>query len=199
MNRSIYAVFENWSERKQFWIGLLFTIGGSASAYAIGMRYVGLLSLNLLAPKAPVFVPLLDNLVNILLLSIMFYLVALFINARSRFLDILNAVMLSRAVFYMTCLLEISELHRKVTERIVKQVQQGDVDLSSGDLVVSLLFAFVALFFVVLSIWVLYAGFRTATNGKGTRSIILFISALLLALIVSLLFVKQLYYPFLTT
>ncbi|WP_028295658.1 YIP1 family protein [Olivibacter sitiensis] len=196
MNKWIYYIFENWNERKQFGIGGVATILGSTLAYMVNMRYVGLLNINILSPRLPFYTPLLDNITNVLLLSIALFLAGLFLNAKTRFLDILNVAMLSRAVLYLGCLLNINGFFVSYSEKVLEQVQQGALEIDNQSMIPMLILALISLVFLIVSLWMLFAGFKTATNGKGTKLVVVFIAVLVVISFVPQLFARYIYYPF---
>jgi len=196
MNRRIYTLFENISSRNQLILGIFITIAGSLLGYGLHLRYFGAFKITTLSPKAPFYMPLLDNMLIILITLLCLFLAGLLINRRTRALDILNAILISRGPLYLGCLFNINGFMMAQSALLLAQVSKGKDAALSMPIWPMLLMSSGLTLLSVLSIWLLFAGFKTATNGKGAKVIWLFVLGLIATLLVVNLSLASLYTAF---
>lgn len=193
MNRKIYTVFENLSTRNQFLLGCIMTLFGWLLAYLLDIRYVGTFKVAPLQAGTPSYVPLLDNLLVVLWTSISLFLMGLLINRRTRFIDILNVVLISRAPFYLVCLFNIKSFMFKQSDLMLKQLRMEGETLEVISIWPMLLMASAQLLLAVITFWLLFAGFHTASNGRGAKLILLFIVGIIIGMLGLSLFLPWFY------
>jgi len=183
MNRKIYTLFENLSTRNQLFIGCLITLFGWLMAYLLDIRYVGTFKVAPLQSGTPFYVPLVDNLLIVLWTSVSLFLMGLFINKRTRLIDMLNVVLISRAPFYLVCLFNINGFMFKQSDLMLKQLTAEGPALETFSIWPILLMSAVQLLLAVITFWLLFAGFHTASNGRGAKLIILFVVGIVIGMI----------------
>ncbi len=177
--------FEKYSEKQLIISGSIITLIGSLIAMLFNARFDGVLDLHFVRDSS-FTQALLDNLINIIVLSLFLFAVSQLINQRTRFIDILSVSIISRTPYYLLPALNINDSIQIAGEEIQKITENNNMDLllNSGTIVI-LLFALLSLAFLVWYIGLLYNGFKVAANAKGTKSIVLFAIALLFAEIAS--------------
>lgn len=181
MKTLLFKPFERYNPIVLILIGVIAAIIGSFFAYWFEARYDGVLDLHFL--KQPqVQEPFLDNLINILTMSALLLAGGQVINRKTRLIDILAAVLVSRIPFYLIPLINVGH-------NLIPELDPNDLEAVTAfameNIVQLVLMALVIILFVVWSVALLYNGFRIACNAKGWKGTVLFIAAILVAEITS--------------
>ena len=122
----------------------------------------------------------LDNLINIFCLFVFLFGSGQYINSKTRFIDIVNTILISRIAFYLFILIP------KPDNEVTKKVMQNNFNqISNFDVSLLILGGIMTLLGLVWYITLLYTGFKTATNAKKMLPIILFVASILLSEILS--------------
>ena len=176
--------FEKHSEKALLLFGIIMTFLGSFIAYLTKSRFDGVIDMHVV-DQITFLEPLVDNLLNTLLLFLLFYLLGKRINNKTRWVDILSVSIISRIPFYVLPLFNIDGLLAKITEKILNGIDLQNLSqppvIEFSDLIILLVFAMVTVLCLAWFIALLWNGFRVATNTKGTKNIVLFIVFLLLS------------------
>jgi len=195
MKKILFQPFENYSETKLISIGLLGTLLGSLFAFIFHARFDGVLDLHFV-DNLNYYSPFIDNFINISFLTIFLYIAAIFTNKKTRVIDILATSIIARLPYYLLSFGNINNYLLETTQQLVNVTLKNDTTLSIGVLEISCIVIF-ALFSIVLLVYYLYLlfrGFKVATNAKGVQPIVLFIIAILLAEVFSKLSIYSLNY-----
>lgn len=184
MNRQIFInPYEHFSERKLLLFGVSITLVGSLIAFLFNGRFDGVIDMHT-AGFVKFYQPFMDNCINIVCLMIALYPLGWFLNRKTRIIDVLNAVLISRIPFYLLPLFNFNNnLHRN-GEEMLSSVTDG-VKPEFGQVFAVLVFTAVAISALILFVWWLYTGFRTATNCKKVIHKFLFAACIIFAEIVS--------------
>lgn len=175
----LFNPFKKYSETILFVFGIAFTILGTLLGFYFNARFDGVLDMHLVG-NATFEAVALDNLINIACLFVFLFGVAKFINSKTRFIDILNTILVSRIVIYLLVFIP------SPSEELMKNLMTGNISqISSLDMFLLATGSILALISIVWYIALLYNGFKTASNAKKMLPIILFAASILLAEILS--------------
>lgn len=181
--RKLYNPFEKYSDRTLFTAGLAITILGSVLGYFLDAKFDHLLHISFTG--ATFLEPFIDNTVNLFILFTVLYIVGYFINKKTRVIDILNTVMISRGPFYLSVLVNSNGYFADITKRMV--TAGGNLSsITTGELAFMLAAALIAISVLVWSIALLYNGFRVATNLKKAIHQVSFALGIIIADILSI-------------
>ncbi len=185
MKKIILNPFEKYSETKLSILGVVLTLVGTLLAFVFNVRYDGILDLHFV-PNVLISEILLDNLVNISCLVLFLYLSAIYVNKKTRFIDILTTSMIARFPLYLLPFANINGIMNKVNRDILQAVNSQLFDqISSSTWVFIVIFIFFTILFSIWYIALLYNGYKVASNAKGKLPIVLFVMAILFAEILS--------------
>lgn len=176
--------FEKHGEKVLLTLGILFAILGSLLGYLFYARFDGVLDLHF-TPEIQLFQPFLDNLINVVVLTALLYPAGRMINAKTRLVDVLGASLIARTPLYLLPLFNIGNFISDATSSVVDPETLEIVGMSPNVIIPILIFAFFTILATVWYLTLLYNGFRVASNAKGTKPVVLFVLAVLLAEIIS--------------
>lgn len=171
--------FEKYSETRLISLGISFFVLGSLMAFFFNCRFDNFLHL---APMTSVelYQPFLDNIIILSCLFIILFLAGKMIYSKTRAVDILAVSLIGNAPFYLMSLTNINDLTTKSTNAILLAMEVAPEDISGFYLFYLTLVGIISLAILIWIIALLYNGFKTAANAKGTKTIALFILALLI-------------------
>lgn len=171
-------VFERYTDRELLIGGLIITLAGSILGYLLKGRYDGFLDLHFVEQIAW-WQPFADNMINVAVGTLLLFLLGkLLVNPKTRILDMLNAVLISRIFIYLLTLFNIGNFISNATERMMSHFPDVKYDL---DLFLITVFGLFTLFVLVVFVFVLYLGFKVASNSKKQIHILYFLLAVIAA------------------
>lgn len=181
MNNTIRNPFETHSETKLITLGSFVTLVFSIIAYMLYTRFDGLIDMHF-SNDIRLMQPLLDNTVNIIACSVFLFALGKYINPKTRFVDILAASIIARIPMYPLLLLNINGYLQNNVKVIVENSTSPEAiqNIPTDSLIVLLVFALLAIGALIWYMILLYRGFKTATNSKGSKPVALFIITILL-------------------
>lgn len=175
----LFNPFEKYSETILLALGIVFTVLGTLLGFYFNARFDGALDMHLVI-NVTLQQVVLDNLINIFCLFIFLFGVANFVNQKTRFVDILNTILISRIAIYVFVLLP------KPSNEVMKNIAIGNINqVNDFDIFLLTTISVFALLGIVWHIILLYNGFKTASNAKKILPIILFAASILLAEVLS--------------
>ncbi len=181
-------IFEKVADKKLLSIGLVSLLIGSLIAINTNARFDGVLDMHLVTKVLPIQ-PFLDNIINTVLLAVVLFALGKFINSKTRFIDILNTAFICRIPFYLLPLFNINHAITAITDDLLPNIEEPDLLLQSLAAPTTLLligsFALVSILALILFAYLLFKGFKTATNLKKTVHIILLVVTVLIAEVLS--------------
>lgn len=178
-----WNIFERWStERLLIW-GIIFTLIGSVFAFFLKGRFDGALDLHFVA-EIRWFQPFVDNFLAVILLTLGLFITSKFLNSKTRFIDLLNAVLISRIFIYFILLGNINGFISQISEQVLINPENIQIDQNT---IILILFGLITIAVLFLFLFFLYLGFRVATNYKKLRGILYFIFTIAITEIISLL------------
>lgn len=162
--------FEMTGEKRLFIYGIIFFIAGIFLAYEFQVQ-LQILRINPLEELTPVSI-LLGHGIIVSGLTASYYIYGKLINRKTRFIDILNTVLISIIPVYLLCLQNINNFIRHEAAKVINGLADGQAfqEPSSLFIVTSILSLLVIIYFIYL----LFTGFRIATNAKKVWHYIVF-------------------------
>ncbi|RZJ74087.1 MAG: hypothetical protein EOO45_09500 [Flavobacterium sp.] len=164
MIKTLFNPFERYSEIALFAFGMLMALAGAYAAYYFDSRFDGVIdysvTLGTTLPQA-----LLDNVINTLSLFIFVFILAKFVNRKTRIIDILNTALISRIPFYILPFFNAAHTLSDVESRVMKSYPTTP-DFSILEISVLMGVAFAAIGAIVWFIVLIYQGFKVASNSK---------------------------------
>ncbi|OIQ21474.1 MAG: hypothetical protein BM557_04285 [Flavobacterium sp. MedPE-SWcel] len=171
--------FERYTETQLIIAGILFTAIGCFLGYFFNCRFDGVLDFHTHSNIA-IKQPFIDNGVNIVSLFIPFLILGKYINKKTRIIDILAVVIVSRVPLYLLSLINIGGGVTTMSKEFVG-VNPADIQLNPLTIVILLIISIVSITLLVWFITLLYNGFKTASNAKTITHKTLFGVAILFA------------------
>ncbi|SHI95316.1 hypothetical protein SAMN04488096_10662 [Mesonia phycicola] len=195
MKKIFFQPFENYSETKLISIGLAGTLLGSLIAFAFHARFDGVLDLHFVN-ELHFYAPFTDNFINIIFLTIFLFIAAILTYKKTRIIDILATCILARLPYYLLSFGNINNYLLDITQQLVNITLKNTQAISIGviDVLYIVIFALFSIVLLVYYFYLLFKGYKIATNAKGAKPIVFFIIAILLAEVSSKLSIYTLNY-----
>lgn len=188
MKKKLFNPFEQFSERPLILFGIATTIVLSMTGAFFNARFDGVIDLHFSTPTFFINT-LTDNAVNIVILSLTLFTLGKFRNNKTRFIDIFTASLISRIPYYLLPFFNWNNMILIESNKLMEQfmiLQPGAVpQFESTQMFTLILFAGVSILFLVWFIYLLYQGYKVATNAKGAVEVVLFGITVLIAEVVS--------------
>ena len=195
MKTVLFNPFKKYQENHLFILGLVATLLGSYLGYFFNVRYDGVLDVHF-ANNTISWQAALDNLINITVLAILLFALGMYMNRKTRFIDILNITLISRIPFYLIPFFNVGGTMERINSEFLNTLlteQMPDFSTLPLNSVIALgIFALISLLLIIWSISLLFNGFKIATNAKSTVHIILFFTVIIIAEILSKLLTTNL-------
>lgn len=188
MKKILFNPFEQFSERPLILFGIAATIVMSMIGAYFNARFDGVLDLHF---SMPTFFhnTLSDNALNIIILSLALFALGKIRNNKTRFIDIFSASLIARIPYYFLPLFNWNNYIYNETEKLMQQfvgVQPGAIpEFDSVQMGILALFAVVSFAFLAWFIYLLYQGYKVATNAKGAVEVVLFGVTIIIAEVLS--------------
>ena len=183
--KKIVNPFETFGEKQLLFTGLVATLLGIYIGFIFNARFDGVVDLHFRESVTWQEVAL-DNLINIVVLSIVLFVAGKIINPKTRIIDILNSSLISRIPFYILPFFNVNQIMFHSSNEMMESIQNGQFsEITSTNLILTLVFSLVAILLLICFVILLWNGFKIATNAKGSKAIILFVVSLFVAEIVS--------------
>lgn len=188
MKKILFNPFEQFSERSLILFGIATTLLLSMTGAFFNARFDGVIDLHFSRPTFFINT-LTDNALNIVLLSLALFTLGKIRNSKTRLIDIFTASLIARIPYYILPFFNWNDRILNESNKIMEQfmtIQPGAVpQFEAAQMLTLLVFAIVSILFLVWFIFLLYQGYKVATNAKGAVEVVLFGITLLLAEIAS--------------
>jgi hypothetical protein len=197
MKKLFFNPFEKNSETRLLIFGLILTAAGSYLGYLFNGRYDGVIDLHF-TKNTTLVQPFIDNLINIVSLFAVLFLVGKIINTKTRIIDILSPILISRMPFYLLTFFNfrnfISDATASIVEKLNLKAIPTELDLSPLSMILLMLFAMISILCLIWFIVLLYNGFKIATNCKTSMHKLYFALSIVAAEIISKILISLLTY-----
>ena len=184
MKKIFFNPFEQFSERPLILFGIATTILMSMVGAFFNARFDGVLDLHF---SRPTFFlnTLTDNALNVCVLSLTLFTLGKIRNNKTRFIDIFSASLIARIPYYFLPLFNWNNIVLTESEKLMQQfmtLKPGNTPTFDNiQIMVLMIFTGASLCFLAWFIFLLYQGYKVATNAKGSVEVVLFGITLLIA------------------
>jgi hypothetical protein len=188
MKKILFNPFEQFLERPLILLGIAATIVLSMTAAYFNARFDGVLDLHF---SSPTFMAdtLMDNALNIVILSLSLFTLGKIRNNKTRLIDIFATSLIARIPYYFLAFFNWNNIILIESEKLRLQFQKaqpGTVpQFENTQMLLLFVFAGVSIVFLAWFIYLLYQGYKVATNAKGTAEVVLFGITLIIAEVIS--------------
>lgn len=187
----IFNPFNRIAGLQALLMGFVFMLLGAAFAHLGNARFDGVLDLHFVS-ESHFLTAFLDQLINLLCMTLCFYLAAIASGASStRVIDIAGTMLLAKAPYTLLPLLNVTGFMFDLADEVV-----GDVSAppSAEQMTQLLLASLPIILFSIWSIVLMVNAYKVSTNLKGTRMVVGFIAALLAAELLSKIIISFQFY-----
>lgn len=186
--KTLFNPFEQFAERPLILFGIAATIVMSMLGAYFNARFDGVIDLHFSTPTFFINT-LTDNAVNVVVLSLILFTLGKMRNNKTRFIDIFSASLIARVPYYFLAIFNWNNVILLESEKLMQQfqtAQPGTVpQFENTQMLLLSIFAGVSILFLSWFIYLLYQGYRVATNAKGAVEVAYFGVAIIIAEIVS--------------
>lgn len=186
--KTLFNPFEKYSEKTLLIFGITATLLGSFLGYLTKARFDGIIDMHLVE-SIEWQQPLVDNIINALVLFVLFFAFGKMINPKTRAVDILSASLICRIPIYLVSLTNLGGYLEKSTQNMLGKIDFENLNnipqFELLDIVIMLVFSVVMILLLIYMIVLFWRGFKTATNTKGIKNIIIFVVLFIIAEILS--------------
>lgn len=184
MKKILFNPFEQFSERPLIVFGIAATIVLSMTGAFFNARFDGVIDLHFSTPTFFINT-LTDNAVNIVVLSLALFTLGKIRNNKTRFIDIFSASLIARIPYYFLPFFNWNNFILNETEKLMQQfltTPPGMLPQFDANQMAALIgFAIISIVFLAWFIYLLYQGYKVATNAKGAVEVVLFSVTILIA------------------
>ncbi|MBY0485877.1 MAG: YIP1 family protein [Flavobacteriaceae bacterium] len=185
MKTILFNPFQKYSEKQLFLFGWFLAITAAVLSLFFNGRFDGIIDLHFVE-KTSIFTASLDIVICTGILSLLLFIIGKMINKKTRFIDVLVASLIAKIPFYFLLFFNINNKMYLVSQKLMDSIlQKKDFNIETFDMSL-LVFSGIATFICLIwSMILLFNGFKTATNIKETKHIILFIVSVITAEVLS--------------
>lgn len=185
MIKKILNPFEKYTENKLLVFGLVCLLIGSYIGFIFNAYFDSILHISFIK-NSILISTLIQNITIAILLSTVLFALGKYINPKTRLIDVLNVSLIARIPFYFSSLVNINDSTYILTEKLINdKFSIENIEFSTSDYLVLLFSTILGLLLIIWFAILLWNGFKTATNAKTSKDIILFIVSLLIANFIS--------------
>lgn len=176
--------FSKFSEKALLITGILFLVVGSFIGYYFGVTYDGIFDVHI--STVTLIESLTENVINVVILSLLLFIAGIMINSKTRIIDVLNVALISRFPIYLAGLLANNQRISEISEQLMDSVhQETPASVSSSDMMILMLFSAVLILLLAYQLMLMVFGFKTAVNARKWQHWLLFAFALIAAEMIS--------------
>ena len=189
--QSIFNPFSRYSEKQLFFVGFVFLIVNSIICFFTKTQMDSILHFTpnstLSLQTAFLFV-----IISCSTATLFLFLIALLINKRTRFIDIVTTVLISQVPNFFILLVTKFSGMNEVAKKFTTVSTNKMTTFETADILLLFVFSLIVLAFVVYAMVLLYNGFKTATNFKKWYHISLFVISSLFFMLLHQVYVPTL-------
>ncbi|RST27705.1 hypothetical protein [Chryseobacterium lacus] len=176
--------FSKFSEKALLISGILFLVVGSFIGYYFGVTYDGIFDVHI--STVTLIESLTENVINVVILSLLLFIAGIIINSKTRIIDVLNVALISRFPIYLAGLFANNQRISEISEQLIDSVhQETPASVSSSDMMILMLFSAVLILLLAYQLMLMVFGFKTAVNARKWQHWLLFAFALIAAEMIS--------------
>lgn len=175
--------FVDYSEKVLLTVGIIAFAAGGFVAYSGQFDYHGILKI-IPASTYSFFQVFAHLFINVLVLTLSLFSFGYFVNKKTRFIDVLNVVLVSFIVIYVMGLLSAVSFAKELTNNILKAIEVGDMKLSTitpADMFMLLFFSLISLALLLYFFYLIVVGLKFVINAKKVYHGVVIVLIVLLA------------------
>jgi hypothetical protein len=181
MKKLLFNLFEKYSEKKLLISGIAINLIGLLLCFYFNVNFLGFLKTDYVQ-TITWFQVIKHFLIIISTVSIVVFIIGKVINFKTRFIDVLNSVLIAKIPFYLLAPFNYNGLVFEHLNKIKILMQSGKLnDASVFGNPAMIVFSLVSLLVLVWTVSLLYKGFKIATNAKNTKQTIVFFVGIIAA------------------
>lgn len=181
MKTILLKPFEKYSEQKLLITGIIALLIGAGITYIFNSKFIGVLKITFV-DDGSIGQSILDSTIITGCLTLFLFLAGKYMYTKTRLIDIIVTALIAYIPFYLLAVFNLNDTIKIATENLMANISPTLASqLPMKDLFTITIFGVVTILILIWFIALLYNGFKTATNAKGTKPKILFAIALILA------------------
>lgn len=185
MKELLFKPFEKYAENKLLLVGILFSVIGLFIGDYFNASFDGVLDLHF-GGEITIQTSLVYWIIDTGCILLTLYLAAKTINQKTRAVDLLVTVLIARIPLVFLPFFNIGNKAFLIGEEIIKSVNPiknntHHLVLNASSMIFLATMSIVLIGMIVWYVTLLFNGYKTASNAKGTKSIVFFILAVLIA------------------
>lgn len=179
--QTIFNPFSIFNEKQLVLGGIAATLTGTIVGYLCNGSYNGTLDMHLIEHSNLSTVAI-ENLINISTVTLLFWGLGKYFNAKTRVIDILNMAFWYRFPIYLVAVLSYLILPNDFNQKITNNIHTPEKIFTNPiDILLSALLGIIILLCLAYAIVLLVNGFKTATNTKKWQQWVGFAFVILLS------------------
>lgn len=191
MKTILYNPFLRYSEKKLLVFGILALLVACGISTLLNGRFDGVLDLHFVE-KTNFVTSLLDLIIGTISITILLFIIGKIINKKTRIIDILALSLIAKIPFYFLLLFNINNKMLLVSEKLLQGITQNRTsNIETSEMLLIVFSGIATLSSLIWSFILMFNGFKTATNLKDTKHILLFIIAIIIAEILSKILISN--------
>ncbi|MFY1047237.1 YIP1 family protein [Chryseobacterium sp. GP-SGM7] len=183
--KTIFNPFLKFDEKTLLITGFVSITAVFFVGYSFGLQTDSLFHFRFISSEDSLVKIILSTLIVYAISIAVFFIFGKIINKRTRFIDVVNPIFISQFIVILLLLISEIPLIKNAQEKIVASVENQSFEIDTISLVIITLNSFISLAITAYGIAILFNGFRTATNMKNWRHIVIF-AVLLLTMMVTM-------------
>lgn len=173
--------FEFTQEKKLLGVGIGAALISCLLQTFTWQRHIGILKADILTSYPTLTQTLADNVISSLIMILGLFLFGLYINKKTRLIDITNTVLIARIPMYLTILFDYNGFLSKKMNFLIDNVQNPELIAEDATKMIPIMFfGLLSIVLLVAFGYYLYQGFKIATHLKKASHIVLLILLVLI-------------------
>jgi hypothetical protein len=187
----LFNPFEKFRESQLLICGTIITAAGWLLGYFFRARFDGVIDLHFV-DQVSLFAPLTDLMIDILAASLVFFVAGIILNRKTRYIDLLATAVIARTPLYLLTIFNAGGMMSATTNKMTDNIKTDPFLLLTGsEIILMVVFGLLSLALLVWQVVLLYNGYRVASNARGTKAVLIFITAFIIAEVISKIFINQ--------
>ena len=184
MNTLLFKPIAKFQENRLLIFGIIIAALSVFVAVQTGTRFDGAIDAHT-GNDVSIVIAVKDFVIAIVTMVAFLFIAAKLINSKTRFIDILNTVLIARMTILFAAIISALPYLKNISEQIV--AAEGD-QMEVARLAMNPLFIGLSILLVLLLVWhiaLLWNGFKISSNAKGGKAVALFVVAIICAEVTS--------------
>ena len=177
--KTIFNPFLKFDEKTLLIAGLVSITAVFSFGYSVGLQTDSLFHFRSIDSEDSLLKIILSTLVVYAISIVIFFVYGKIINKRTRLIDVVNPIFISQFIVILLLLISEIPLIKNAQKEIMASVENQSYEIDTISVVIITIYSFVSLAITAYGIAILFNGFRTATNMKDWRHIVIFAVLLL--------------------